>query len=114
MTPSPDPLDRLFAAWRDEVPPAVPSVAAAVRERLRNESLSGKPRARLARIEAAFSRPSFATAFVAACVLLGLFLAEVRITRRDHERTARIEQSYLRLIDPLNVESVSAATDVEP
>ena len=48
-----------------------------------------------------FSRPSFAVAFVAACMLLGLFLAEVRLSRLQAERSAQLAQSYLRLIDPL-------------
>ena len=53
------------------------------------------------RIEAAFAHPAFATVFVAACLLLGLFLAEVRLSRAHHERTAALERSYLQLIDPL-------------
>jgi len=57
------------------------------------------------RLEAAFSRPAFAATFVAACLLLGLFLAEVRLTRAQAERTAALEQSYLRLVDPLFRES---------
>ncbi len=47
------------------------------------------------------ARPAFAAAFVAACLLLGLFLAEIRLTRLQAERTAALEQSYLRLVDPL-------------
>jgi len=110
----PDPLDAVFASWRDQAPPAVPSVAGEVRRRLHTiearQSLGG----RLLRIEAAFARPSFATAFVAACVLLGLFLAEVRITQRENERSARVEQSYLRLIDPLIVESTPSDSGISP
>jgi hypothetical protein len=110
----PDPLHRLFTAWKHEAPPSVPSVAAEVRRRIRDVDEKSNPRPRLARIEAAFSRPSFATAFVAACVLLGLFLAEVRITHRENEQTARIEQSYLRLIDPLIVDPAPASADASP
>jgi hypothetical protein len=40
-------------------------------------------------------------AFVAACTLLGLFLAEVRLSRLRSEHDAQLVQSYLRLIDPL-------------
>jgi uncharacterized membrane protein YciS (DUF1049 family) len=54
-----------------------------------------------ARMEAALARPSFVVAFVAACMLLGLFLAEVRLSRLHAERGVQIAQSYLRLIDPL-------------
>ena len=52
-------------------------------------------------MEAAFARPSFVVAFIAACMLLGLFLAEVRLSRLHAERGVQIAQSYLRLIDPL-------------
>lgn len=55
----------------------------------------------LARLDAVFSRPSFAIAFVAACMLLGLFLAEVRLSRLQAARSAQLAESYLRLIDPL-------------
>jgi hypothetical protein len=34
-------------------------------------------------------------------MLLGLFLAEVRLSRLHAERGVQIAQSYLRLIDPL-------------
>jgi hypothetical protein len=52
-------------------------------------------------VETIFLRPAFAAVFVAACVLLGLFLAEVRVSRLHHDRDAQLLDSYRRLIDPL-------------
>ena len=89
-------LDR----WR-ETPELPPHLAAEVWRRIAVvESRAERP-GLFARIEAAFTRPSFAVAFVAACMLLGLFLAEVRLSRLHAERGVQIAQSYLRLIDPL-------------
>lgn len=55
----------------------------------------------LARLETVFARPSFAAAFVAACVLLGLFLAETRLSRLHAARTTQVARSYVALVDPL-------------
>jgi len=46
-----------------------------------------------ARMEAAFARPSFVVAFVAACMLLGLFLAEMRLSRLHAERGCRLPRA---------------------
>jgi hypothetical protein len=75
-------------------------VAPEVRRRLARAEV---PRAEswLERVHATFARPSFAATFVAACVLLGLFLAEARSSRHQAEYGAQLAQSYLRLIDPL-------------
>ncbi len=62
------------------------------------------------RLDAAFARPSFASAFVAACVLLGLFLAEARLTRIHAAQGAQLARSYLQLIDPL----LAASQDTHP
>jgi len=67
----------------------------------RGRERKGGPPGWWARMEVAFARPSFAAAFVIACVLLGLFLAEARISRLQAERSAQLAKSYLRLIDPL-------------
>jgi hypothetical protein len=100
MNPPSDPLDSLLDRWH-EVPEPPPHLAPEVWRRIAViDNRSDQPRF-LARIEAAFTRPSFAVAFVAACMLLGLFLAEVRLARLHAERGAQIAQSYLRLIDPL-------------
>ncbi|HZZ59048.1 MAG TPA: hypothetical protein VFE31_14545 [Opitutaceae bacterium] len=98
MGPDPDPLSELLRRC-DAPPPVPPHLEGAVRRRLAARA-SGPPGI-LQRIDAAFARPSFAAAFVAGCVLLGLFTAEARIAHAQAVRTARIERSYLELIDPL-------------
>ena len=52
-------------------------------------------------IETWFSRPSFAALFLLCCALLGLFGAEIRVNRVEHEQSARLAREYLELIDPL-------------
>ena len=54
-----------------------------------------------ARLESVFAQPSFAVAFVTACLLFGLFLAEVRLSRLQADRSAQLAGSYLRLVAPL-------------
>lgn len=91
MAPAPpDPLDPLLDRWGK--PPAFRPLAAEARARLRTPGREA---------ETIFLRPAFAAVFVAACVLLGLFLAEVRVSRLHHDRDAQLLQSYRRLIDPL-------------
>lgn len=58
-------------------------------------------------MDRAFARPSFAAAFVIACVLLGLFLAEARLSRLQVERNTDLAKRYLRLIDPLLPETTA-------
>lgn len=58
-------------------------------------------------MDRAFARPSFAAAFVIACVLLGLFLAEARLSRLQVERNTDLAKRYLRLIDPLLSETTA-------
>lgn len=94
-----DPLDDLLDRWQ---PPAdrVPDL----RAEIRREIAGAQPTRRgswLTRFETAFTRPSFAIAFVSACVLLGLFLAEARVSRLHAEYSAQIARNYVQLIDPL-------------
>lgn len=101
MKPPPDPLDRLL----DELhpPPSAP-LAPEVWRRIatadRQRAATG-PTAWWAAVEAVFRQPAFSAAFVVACALLGLFLAEVRVSRLHSARDLQLAQSYLRLIDPL-------------
>lgn len=99
MTPPPDPLDTLLDDWKRRTP-ATPPLTTEVWRRI---ALAEEParRAWWERVHAVFARPSFAAAFIAACVLLGLFLAEVRRSERQTEYNRELMQSYLRLIDPL-------------
>jgi hypothetical protein len=104
MHPPFDPLDPLLDRWRESPEPP----AHLNREVWRRIAVLESEADRggfLARIEAAFARPSFAITFVAACMLLGLFLAEIRLSNLHAERGVQIAQSYLRLIDPLIDES---------
>lgn len=86
----PDPLDPLLDRWGN--PPAFRPLAAELRARLRTPA--PEP-------ETIFLRPAFAAVFIAACVLLGLFLAEVRVSRQHRDRDAQLLESYRQLIDPL-------------
>src|SRR5688500_13074518 len=77
MATPPDPLDPLFARWRADTPTLPRSVTSEVWSRIEHaEHARSSGQSVLARIELAFSRPAFAASFIAACVLLGLFLAE--------------------------------------
>ena len=100
MNPPSDPLDSLLDRWH-EVPEPPPHLTPEVWRRIAVIDNRAERPGFLAQIEAAFMRLSFDVAFVAACMLLGLFLAEARLTRLHAERGAQIAQSYLRLIDPL-------------
>lgn len=104
MQPPPDPLDSLLERWR-ETPEPPPNLEREVWRRIAIVDGRAERPGFLARVEAAFLQPSFAVAFVAACMLLGLFLAEMRLARLHAERGAQIAHSYLRLIDPLIDES---------
>jgi hypothetical protein len=53
-----------------------------------------------AQLHAVFARRSFAAAFVVGCVLLGMFLAEIRRSRVQADYDRELVRSYLRLIDP--------------
>jgi hypothetical protein len=100
MHPPFDPLDSLLDRWR-ESPEPPPRLAAEVWRRIAVVESDAERSGLFARIEAAFTRPSFTVAFFAACMLLGLFLAEVRLSQLQAARGVQIAQSYLRLIDPL-------------
>ena len=111
MNHAPDPLDAAFEALRSSTPPQPESVQFEVWRRIAHgeqvATVENLPWWR--RLEITFARPAFAAAFVAACLLLGLFLAEVRLTRLQAERTAALEANYLRLVDPLFRTSDTAA-----
>ncbi|HTZ21917.1 MAG TPA: hypothetical protein VMC06_13620 [Opitutaceae bacterium] len=101
MHPPSDPLDPLLERWRDAAPPLPEHLTAEIWRRIAAAETPAQQLSLFARIEAVFARPSFAVAFVAACTMLGLFLAEVRLSRLQAEHNAQLVQSYLKLIDPL-------------
>jgi hypothetical protein len=99
MTPR-DPLDDLLERWQ---PPAnaLPDLRARVRREIARAERPAERSSWLVRLEAVFARPSFSVTFVTAAVLLGLFLAESRVSRLHAENSAKIARSYVQLIDPL-------------
>lgn len=100
--PSPDdPLDPLLDRWASTPEPS-PRLAAEVWQRIATgEAQARRERGPWASFELWLERPIFAIGFVAACALLGIFLAEIRIGHVQRERNAQLARSYLQLIDPL-------------
>ncbi|MBE2212996.1 MAG: hypothetical protein IAE82_03925 [Opitutaceae bacterium] len=99
-----DPLDSLLDRWGDTTLEPSEHLEAETWRRIAHAATTAEPERRagwLACIEVAFARPSFTVAFVAACVLLGLFLAEARVSHLQEARSRQVVQHYLRLIDPL-------------
>jgi len=113
MHPPSDPLDTLLDRWAETPEPPANLTHEVWRRIAVMESRTERP-GLLARLEAVFSRPSFAVAFVAACMLLGLFLAQVRLSHLESERSTQLAQSYLRLIDPLMDQPTAAVTPSRP
>jgi len=95
-----DPLNSLFERSRELAPEPSERLETTVWRRLAAIETPVPPRGFLAGIEAMFARPSFTAAFVVGCVLLGLFLAETRVSQLQARRSAQFVQSYLREIDP--------------
>jgi len=100
IPPAQDSLDRLLHHW-EEATPAAESVEAEVWRRIAAAEAPSEAPGLLGRIRALFARPSFSIAFAAACLLLGLFLVELRNSRQQALRSAQLAQSYLRIVDPL-------------
>ena len=101
MNPSPDPLDPLLDRW-SETPDPSPRLAASVWQRIALDEREPFPsRGWWAAVEAWFGRPAFAVSFVVGCALVGLFMAELRVSHLQRERNAQLARSYLLLIDPL-------------
>ncbi len=95
-----DPLNALFERSRELTPEPSERLESMVWRRLAAIETPAVRRGLLATIEAMFARPSFTAAFVVGCVLLGLFLAETRVSQLQARRSAQFVQSYLREIDP--------------
>lgn len=103
MTTPPDPLDPLLDRWRDVALPKLSSEALnhEIWRRIADAEIAESPLTFWGRVENAFTRPSFAAAFVAACTLFGLFLAELRVSHVQSQRNVQLAQAYIQLIDPL-------------
>jgi hypothetical protein len=101
MPTPPDPLDPLLDRWAKTPDPASHLASEVWRRIALTESSSREADGIWAAIAAWLVRPQFATLFVVSCALLGLFLAEVRVTAREREHSVLLARSYLQLIDPL-------------
>lgn len=101
MNTPPDPLDPLLDRWT-QIPDPSTRLSANVWQRIAvSESKASLTSGVWETVESWFSRPAFAVSFVTACALLGLFLAEMRVSQHQRERSAQLARSYLLLIDPL-------------
>lgn len=111
MTPTPDPLDPLLERWRSAPPPppSAEELSLEVWRRIADAEGQAAETGWFTRLETTFSRPSFAFAFVAACMLLGLFLAEVRLSRQQQQRNMQLAHAYIQLIDPLLQDTATAS-----
>ena len=113
MSLPPDHLDPLLERWRTNVPRLDAPLASDVWRRIHTAQGEARPNL-FAALGEAFARPSFAVAFVTACVLAGLFFAELRLSQLQAERNVQLARSYVRLIDPLlnNLPPVGITTAV--
>jgi hypothetical protein len=100
MNTPPDPLDPLLDRW-SETPEASSRLTANVWQQIALAEGKTKAPGFWANLEVLLGRPAFAIGFVTACALLGLFLAEIRVSHLQRERSAQLARSYLLLIDPL-------------
>lgn len=98
MNTPPDPLDPLLDRWSD-VPEPTGRMAANVWQKIATEQTA--PQGWRSILENWFGRPAFTAGFVAACALVGLLVAEMRVSHMQRERNAQLARSYLLLIDPL-------------
>jgi len=94
-----DPLENLLDRWGQ----ATPSPEHLEPEVWRRIAVADEDEAPsfFARVKTVFARPSFSIAFAVACVSLGLFLTELRISHQQTQHNRQLVQSYLRLVDPL-------------
>lgn len=105
-----DPLDQLLDNWK-KTPAPPQNLKKEVWRRIAVAEAEEESISLWSRIEAVFARPSFACIFVAACMLAGLFVAEIRLSKMHAERSALFAKSYLRLIDPLISQAQPAVLD---
>ncbi len=101
MNTPPDPLDPLLDRW-SEIPDPSIRLSANVWQRIAlSENKTSRTTDVWATLESWLGRPAIAVGFVTACALLGLFMAELRVSHMQRERSAQLARSYLLLIDPL-------------
>jgi len=95
-----DPLDNLLDHWGQTTPSPEHLEPEVWRRIAVADNLDDAP-GFFARIKTVFSRPSFSIAFAVACISLGLFLTELRVSHEQTQHNRQLVQSYLRLVDPL-------------
>lgn len=95
-----DPLDNLLDQW-GKTTPAPDRLEPEVWRRIAVSDNPDTAPGWFDRLKTVFARPSFSVAFAAACILLGLFLFQLRVSHQHEQRNHQLVQSYLRLIDPL-------------
>ena len=102
-----DPLDPLLDHWSDTPDPS-PRLASEVWRRIALTESAAVKRNRWNTVDGWFSRAPFAALFVTSCALLGLFLAEIRLSHEQRKHNTQLARSYLQLIDPrLTTEQVA-------
>lgn len=105
--PADDPLDPLLDQWATTPDPS-PRLRADIWQRIATRDRSPRfDNSGWITFSTWLERPAFAVAFVAACALLGVVLAELRISQIQRERNAQLARSYLELIDPLVTETAA-------
>ncbi len=108
MSAPPDPFDELLRAF-----PAPPPLAADFKAQVQQRLATSPPSPWWRRLDRVFAQPAFAAVFVCACVLLGLLLAEIRLSAERERTHARVVDSYIQLINP-RLESVAHTTPAPP
>lgn len=104
MVPPDDPVDLLLDRLRGATPTPLGSVRGDVWRRIANSEYHEARPSLAERLELAFARPAFAIAFIVACVLGGLLLAEMRASQIRIQQRLQVELHYLQLVDPLLVD----------
>ncbi len=99
MKPEHDPLNQLLDRWKVDTPET--QLSSKVWREIERRGLEARTTGLLGSLENLFARPSFSIGLVLGCVLLGLFLAEIRVAKIQSDRSTVLAQSYLQLINPL-------------
>lgn len=95
-----DELDALLDQWQD-VPEVDPQLKHHVWTRIAADDSSDRPSVPhwIQRAIDLLSNPLGATAFVAASVAVGIFMAELRVSQSQSSRTQELAQNYIQLIE---------------
>lgn len=107
-----DPLDEALRALAAEPLPPFRSVRAEVHARLREAPPVPLHFRLIERMESVFRQPAFAITFVAACMLFGLFLAEMRVSVSKQAQAQQWMEEYARLINPRRAVTAAAPSEV--